>query len=45
LAAHLKQSPFDARFYNVTFDEHGDPIKDQVDQAVKTVVMVRVRLD
>lgn len=44
LAAHLKQSPFDAKFYNVTFDEHGDPICAEVEKAVQTVVMVRVCL-
>jgi hypothetical protein len=45
LTAHLKQSAFDAKFYGVTYDEQGDPIQDEVEQAVQTVVMIRVQLD
>lgn len=44
LAAHLKQSPFDAKFYNVSYDEQGEPVRAEVEEAVKTVVMVRVCL-
>lgn len=44
LAAHLRQSPFDAKFYNVTYDDEGNPNKEEVEQAVRTVVMVRVQL-
>lgn len=45
LAAHLKQSPFDAKFYEVTFDDQGNPVREEVERAVETVVMVRVQLD
>jgi deazaflavin-dependent oxidoreductase (nitroreductase family) len=45
LAAHLKNSPFDAKFYNVTFDDDGNPEEDKIRQAVQTVVMIRVQLD
>ena len=45
LAAHLRQVPFDARFYNVTFDEQGCPKTDEVEKAAQTVVMVRVELN
>lgn len=43
LAAHLRKVPFDARFYGVTFDEHGNPRAEEVQKAVQTVVMVRIR--
>jgi hypothetical protein len=45
LAAHLRQVPFDAKFYNVTFDERGCPKADEVEKAAQAVVMVRVTLD
>lgn len=44
LAAHLRKSPFDARFYDVTIDEHGNPIQEDVEKAVQTVAMVQVQL-
>ena len=44
LTDHLRKSPFDARFYDVTIDQNGNPIPEEVEQAVKTVVMIRVRL-
>jgi deazaflavin-dependent oxidoreductase (nitroreductase family) len=44
LAAHLRMVPSDARYYGVTFDEHGNPRAEEVEQAVQTVVMIRVRL-
>jgi len=44
LMTHLQKSPFDARFYNVTIDEHGIPNPQDVEQAVKTVVLLRVQL-
>jgi len=44
LAAHLRDVPFDARYYGVTFDENGNPRPDEVEAAVKTVVMIRIRL-
>ena len=45
LTAHLMQSPFEAKFYNVTFDDQNQPIPSDVDDAVKTVAMIRVQLD
>jgi deazaflavin-dependent oxidoreductase (nitroreductase family) len=44
LSAHLRVVPSDARYYGVTFDEHGNPRSEEVEQAVQSVVMVRVRL-
>ncbi len=44
LAEHLRDVPFDAKFYNVTLDEHKNPRPDQVEQAVQTVVMIQARL-
>jgi hypothetical protein len=44
LTTHLRKVPFDARFYGVTFDEHGNPRAEEVEKAVQTVVMIRIRL-
>jgi deazaflavin-dependent oxidoreductase (nitroreductase family) len=44
LAAHLQMVPSDARYYGVTFDEHGNPRAEEVQKAVQSVVMVRVQL-
>jgi deazaflavin-dependent oxidoreductase (nitroreductase family) len=44
LAAHLRLVPSDAKYYGVTFDENGNPRAEEVEQAVQSVVMVRVRL-
>jgi deazaflavin-dependent oxidoreductase (nitroreductase family) len=44
LAAHLREVPFDARYYGVTFDNNGDPRPEEAEAAVKTVVMIRIRL-
>lgn len=44
LATHLRKVPFDARFYGVTFDGHKNPRPEEVEKAVQTVVMIRVRL-
>ena len=44
LSQHLRQVPSDARFYQVTFDEDGSPNAGEVEQAVQTVVMVRIQL-
>jgi hypothetical protein len=44
LTAHLRKVPSDARFYGVTFDDHGNPKADEVEKAVQTVVMIRVQL-
>jgi len=44
LTAHLRKVPGDARFYSVTFDDHRNPRAEEVEKAVQTVVMIRVRL-
>jgi deazaflavin-dependent oxidoreductase (nitroreductase family) len=44
LTAHLRKVPSDARYYGVTFDAHGNPRAEEVEIAVKSVVMIRVRL-
>ncbi len=44
LSAHLRGSPSDARFYNVTFDDQGNPRPEDVGEAIQTVVMIRVQL-
>ena len=44
LISHLRKSPFDARYYDVTIDENGNPNPDEVEQAVQTVAMIRVWL-
>lgn len=44
LAAHLRTAPFDARYYDVTFDDLGNPRPEEVERAVQTVVMIKVQL-
>jgi deazaflavin-dependent oxidoreductase (nitroreductase family) len=44
LIEHLRKVPSDARYYRVTFDEHGYPRADEVEIAAQTTVMVRIRL-
>jgi len=44
LVAHLRKSPFDARYYDVTFDDNGNPNLADVERAVQSVTMIRVRL-
>jgi deazaflavin-dependent oxidoreductase (nitroreductase family) len=44
LTAHLRQSPYDARFYDVTFDDLGNPRPREIEKAVQTVVMIKVQL-
>jgi len=44
LAAHLRKVPSDARYYGVTFDDQGYPRIDEVEKAVPSVVMIRIRL-
>ncbi len=44
LAQHLCQVRGDARYYDVTFDDHGSPRDDQVAAAAQTVTMVIVQL-
>lgn len=42
LAAHFRKVPFDARYYNVTFDEHKEPRVEEIEQAAQTVVMINI---
>jgi hypothetical protein len=44
LAAHLRKSPFDARYYDVTIDDNGNPNLADLEQAVQSVTMIRVQL-
>ena len=44
LTVHLRKVPSDARYYGVTFDDHGNPKAEEVEKAVQTVVMIRIRL-
>ncbi len=44
LMAHLRQVPFDARFYGVTFDEHKNPRSEEVKKAAQTAVMICIQL-
>jgi deazaflavin-dependent oxidoreductase (nitroreductase family) len=44
LTAHLREVPFDAKYYGVTFNEHKNPRAEEVEKAVQTVVMISVRL-
>lgn len=45
LTDHLLRSPYDARFYDVTIGEDGNPSAGDVEQAVQTVTMIRVWLN
>jgi deazaflavin-dependent oxidoreductase (nitroreductase family) len=44
LTEHLRKVPSDARYYGVTFDEHGIPRAEEVEKAVQSTVMISVRL-
>jgi hypothetical protein len=44
LSAHLRKVPSDARYYGVTFDDHGTPCAEEVKRAVQSVVMICVRV-
>jgi deazaflavin-dependent oxidoreductase (nitroreductase family) len=41
---HLRTVPSDARYYGVTFDDQRNPKAEEVERAVQTVVMIRIRL-
>lgn len=45
LAEHLRKVPSDARYYGVTFDDHGNPKAEEVEKAVQTVVMISIWLN
>ena len=45
LTAHLKKTnPLMPNFTDVTFDEDGNPIATEIEQAVQTTVMIQVQL-
>jgi len=44
LVEHLQKVPGDARYYEVTFDNHGHPRMEEVQRAAQTVVMIRISL-
>jgi len=44
LTEHLQKSPFDARYYDVGFDDQGNPRAKDIKQAVQTVVMIQIQL-
>ena len=44
LMEHLRKVPSDAKYYGVTFDEHGNPNPEEVEKAAQTVVMIRIQL-
>ena len=45
LRAFLRKVRFDARFYQVKFDDDGEPNWEEVQRAAERVVMLRVRLE
>ncbi len=45
LANHLQKVHSDAGFYGVSFNPRGEPRADEVEQAVKSVVMISVSLN
>ena len=44
LAAHLREVPFDAKYYGVSLDEYRNPRAEEIEKAVQTMVMISVRL-
>lgn len=44
LTGHLKAVRSDAKYYHVTFEEAGEPKKEEIEKAVNDVVMIRVIL-
>ena len=44
LTEHLRMVPSDARYYGVTFDDHGNPRAEEVERAAQNVVMIRIQL-
>ena len=44
LSAHLRKVPSDARYYDVTFDDHKNPRAEEVEKAAQNLVMIRIQL-
>jgi deazaflavin-dependent oxidoreductase (nitroreductase family) len=44
LAEHLRKVRSDAKYYDVTFDDQGNPRSEEVEKAAQSAVMVRIRL-
>jgi hypothetical protein len=44
LMHHLRQVRFDAKFYGVTFDADGQPIREQVERGSQHHVMLKIQL-
>jgi len=44
LCAHLRKVKSDAKYYDVTYDEHGNPKIDEVAKAAQSAVMICVQL-
>ncbi len=44
LASHLRKVPSDSRYYDVSFDDQGNPRSEEVKKAVQTAVMICVQL-
>ncbi len=44
LASHLRKVPSDSRYYDVSFDDQGNPRSEEVKKAVQTAVMICVHL-
>ena len=43
LAEHLRKVQSDAKYYDVTFDDQGNPRSDEVEKAAQLAVMIRIR--
>lgn len=44
LASHLRKVPSDSRYFDVSFDDQGNPRSEEVKKAVQTAVMICVQL-
>ena len=44
LREHLRKVRSDAKYYEVTFDENGNPKPEDVEKAAQSAVMIRIRL-
>lgn len=44
LSNHLRHVRFDAKYYGVSFDAHGQPIREQVERGAQHHVMLKIQL-